>query len=342
MLTVSAYVEYLIATQRNYTCTHLAAHLSGVSHDQVNRFLANSDLDSSKLQELALPLVAQAEPGFLIVDDSVQDKKYSRFIESAYVQYSGNIHSLTTGINLVNLVHTSGKPGDFLPIDYRIYDPDGDAQTKNDHFRAMFSRAAADPRIRTRTILFDTWYAASENLKAIHRAGWTFFTTLKSNRLASLDRSISPLPKPPHQALDTLEFSAERWQQGVLVWLKMVPFPVLLFKLVAPDGDIEWVITNPGNGLQPLTSETVRYATRTRWHIEEFHRSFKQLTGSERCQCRRAICQQNHLSCCYLAWMTLREFARKTGQTIYRTSQKIWSDYLVSVLKNSPIPSLSN
>lgn len=96
-------MEYLIATQRNYTCTHLAAHLSGVSHDQVNRFLANSDLNSSKLQEIALPLLAQAEPGFLIVDDSVQDKKYSRFIESAYVQYSGNTHGLTTGINLQDL-----------------------------------------------------------------------------------------------------------------------------------------------------------------------------------------------------------------------------------------------
>ena len=31
---------------------------------------------------------------------------------------------------------------------------------------------------------------------------------------------------------------------GVLVKLKEVPFHVRLFKLVAPDGDIDWVITN--------------------------------------------------------------------------------------------------
>ena len=39
MLTQTAYIEYLLITPTNYTCTHLAAHLPDVSHDQVNRFL---------------------------------------------------------------------------------------------------------------------------------------------------------------------------------------------------------------------------------------------------------------------------------------------------------------
>jgi hypothetical protein len=39
MLTQTAYIEYLLSTPTNYTCTHLAAHLPDVSHDQANRFL---------------------------------------------------------------------------------------------------------------------------------------------------------------------------------------------------------------------------------------------------------------------------------------------------------------
>lgn len=38
MMTQATYIEYLLSTPRNYTCTHLADHLPQVSHDQVNRF----------------------------------------------------------------------------------------------------------------------------------------------------------------------------------------------------------------------------------------------------------------------------------------------------------------
>ena len=44
MLTPATYIEYLLSTPTNYTCTHLAAHLPDVSHDQVNRFLRTSTL----------------------------------------------------------------------------------------------------------------------------------------------------------------------------------------------------------------------------------------------------------------------------------------------------------
>ena len=44
MLTQTTYIEYLLSTPTNYTCTHLAAHLPDVSHDQVNRFLRTSTL----------------------------------------------------------------------------------------------------------------------------------------------------------------------------------------------------------------------------------------------------------------------------------------------------------
>ena len=70
-------------------------------------------------------------------------------------------------------------------------------------------------------------------MKQIHRAGWTFFTTLKSNRL------VSPTKESGYQALDTLGPPASGWSRGVEVRLQQVPFAVKLFKLVVTDGSIE-------------------------------------------------------------------------------------------------------
>ena len=122
----------------------------------------------------------------LIVDDSVQDKRYSRFIELVKRQYSGAEHGLVRGIDVVNLVHSTGVSGEFYPIDYRIYAPEQDGKTKNDHFREMVIQAVSDKRLHAKTILFDSWYASVDNLKLVHRLGLRFFTTLKANRLVSL------------------------------------------------------------------------------------------------------------------------------------------------------------
>ena len=44
--------------------------------------------------------------------------------------------------------------------------------------------------------------------------------------------------------LDEIDWTPERLKTGVAVKLKKVPFKVKLFKLVATNGDIDWLITN--------------------------------------------------------------------------------------------------
>jgi hypothetical protein len=46
------------------------------------------------------------------------------------------------GIGVVNLVHSDGE--EFMPIDYRIYAPEVDGKTKNDHFRDMLTHAKTE------------------------------------------------------------------------------------------------------------------------------------------------------------------------------------------------------
>ena len=75
-----------------------------------------------------------------------------------------------------------------------------------------------------------------------------------------------------------------------------------------------------------------------RWQVEEFHRGFKQLTGAEKCQCRKATAQRNHLACCYLAWVSLKLQALKMGKTIYQVRQNIFAQFLKNVLQSPTCP----
>jgi hypothetical protein len=328
MITKQQYVEYLISTIDNYTGSHLAEHLEGVSHDVITDYLGKERLTSRSLWEIVESLIRDGPGAYLIVDDSVQDKRYSKSIELVKRQYSGAEHGLARGIGIVNLVHSDGN--DFWPMDFRIYAPDVDGKSKNEHFREMLVRAVADKGVQARTILFDSWYAAAENLKLIQRLNLIFFTTLKANRLVSLSKEEGYIH------LAQIEWTPESLGKGLLVKLKEVPFKVRLFKLVATNGDIDWVITNSPE--ETVTSQVAQDANDMRWQVEELHRGLKQLTGSEKCQCRKARSQRNHLACCYHAWLSLKVKAMQLHKTLYQAKTDLLRDYLRAELRNPHIP----
>jgi len=332
MITKNQYIEYLLSTPINYTCSNLSEHLEKVSHDSVTDFLQNQKFTPKELWELVKNRIDDSEEAFLLVDDSVQNKRYSQVIETVKLQYSGNEHGLVKGIGLVNLVHTNGSLGDFYPINYRVYNPDSDGKTKNEHFQEMFKQAIEKQQIKARKIAFDSWYASVENLKMIHRSGWTFYTNLKSNRKVSITKEVG------YQDLAELGWSQEELISGKLVRLKEVPFWLKLFKLVDTEGNIEWVVTN--QLADDFTRLRAIQATQVRWQVEEFHRSFKQLTGSEKCQCRKERSQRNHLACCYSAWVAIKVKAREMKTTMYQVRNNLFVEYLKLQLRNPTIPAL--
>jgi hypothetical protein len=199
MITKQRYLEYLICTPINYTCVNLSEHLEPVSHDVVSNFLKQSRITARQVWELVKGLIHNTEDSFLIIDDSVQDKRYSKSIELVKTQYSGAVGGLVRGIGVVNLVHSDGQ--EHYPVDYRIY-----------------NNAIADKGLKAKTVLFDSWYASWENLKLVNTLKRTFYTTLKSNRRVSLSKEEG------YVHLDAIEWTPERLQTGVVFKLKKVPF----------------------------------------------------------------------------------------------------------------------
>ena len=157
MLTQAKYIDFLLSTPTNYTGTHLAAHLPGVSHDQVNRFLRDSTFSSTQLRDWVLPLLSDSPEAFLLVEDSVQDKRYRRFMEVAKRQYADAVQGMVTGVGLVHLVPSSGQVGDVLPLDFRVYAPEQNHLTKNARFQALVHHGVAEGLLQARTLLWDAW-----------------------------------------------------------------------------------------------------------------------------------------------------------------------------------------
>jgi len=97
MITKQQYVEYLICTIGNYTSSNLAEHLDDVSHDVITDYLRSEYFTAHSLWELVAGLIQDSPESFMLVDDSVQDKRYAQFIELVKLQYSGAEHGLIRG-----------------------------------------------------------------------------------------------------------------------------------------------------------------------------------------------------------------------------------------------------
>jgi len=86
-----------------------------------------------------------------------------------------------------------------------------------------------------------------------------------------------------------------------------------------------------------LTARAVQEENALRWQIEQMHRELKQLVGTEKCQCRKARSQRNHLACCYLAWLSLKVQAKKVGTTLYAARANLFREFLRTELRKPTI-----
>ena len=299
------YTNFLIANRNRYSGIELSKDVPSLSHDHITRWLAHGKYTPRDLWKHVQPLVSE-ERGYLVGDDSLLSKKFSRENELAKLQYSGNAHGLQNGICLVNLLWTDGE--EYIPVDYRIYQKENDDKTKNDHFQDMLKKAKKRG-FKPYYCLMDSWYGSVENLKLITKElGWNFICNLKSNRKVCVTKglyvSVSDLPLADKQVRK--------------VWLKDYGY-VLVCKLVDKDGGITYLATN---NLSQTDYDAYTTHFDLRWKIEEFHRGLKQTTGIEKCYATRAASQKTHIFASFLAFVKL-ETARIRDQVSWYEQKAI-------------------
>jgi hypothetical protein len=120
--------------------------------------------------------------------------------------------------------------------------------------------------------------------------------------------------------------------------IKIKGFPkdhkVHLFRVEMSTHRTDWVVTNDRT---QNSAEVTQQVCGFRWKIEQLHREGKQVTGLERCQCRKARIQRNRISCALLVWVRLKHLAVQTGRTVYQLKHGLLDNYLIQQLKNPAI-----
>jgi len=314
------YIDFLIASPRHFTATEAAKVYPDLgappAHDAFTRLLHRLEPDARTLWEEAGDQVRRND-GILVIDDSTLDKPYARAVELVTRHWSGKHHAVVQGINLVTLLWTDGDRA--IPCDYRVYDK-ADALTKNDHFAAMLV-AARERGFRPQCVAFDGWYSSLSNLKLVNSFGWRWLTRLKCNRLVNKGRE--GLRALADTAVDA---------GGTEVWLKGYGL-VQVFKIVAPDGGVAYWATND---LEMSELERVQFAEFS-WQIEHYHRGIKQCTGIERCQCRAAKAQRNHVALALRAFLRLESHCFHVGVSWYEAKKNIIREALRNYLNKPTI-----
>jgi hypothetical protein len=322
------YCQYLLVSQINYTLTNFADHNEKFSHDTINRYLRAERITPRLVWENVHHQVVATAQGYVVFDDTVLDKRYSDRIELVRRQYSGNAKAVIKGIGVVTCVYVHPALNQFWLIDYRLYDPAGDGKSKLDHVREMLINLVYQKRLPFHAVLMDTWYATKDLMLFIESVQKIYYCPLKHNRRVDDSGGLQP-----YQRVDSLTWSADELSHGKRIKIRGFPkdHKVCLFRVEVSTHRTDGVVTN--DPTQDSTKATQK-ACGFRWKIEQLHREGKQVTGLERCQCRNARIQRNHIGCALLVWVRLKELAVHTGRTVYQLKHRLLDDYLIQQLKS--------
>lgn len=322
------YCQYLLSTQINYTLTYFADHCEKFSHDAINRYLRGEKITPRLVWENVQSQVVLTPKGYVVFDDTVLDKDSSFSIELVRRQWSGNEHAVIKGIGVVNCVYVNPETDQFWIIDYRVYDPASDGKTKLDHLQEMLTNIVYQKELSFQAVLMDTWYATKDVMLFIDKLGKHFYCPLKDNRLVDDSGGAQT-----YQRVDTLTWSETELQHGKQIKIRDFPkdYKVQCFRVEVSTRRTDFVVTN--DKAQDST-EATQEVCGFRWKIEQSHREAKQITGIERCQCRKARIQRNHIGCALLVWVRFKELATEMGTTVYQLKQGLLDDYMIQQLKN--------
>jgi len=322
------YCQYLLSSQINYTLTNYAEHVAGVTHDTINRYLRDDKLTPSLIWEHAREKINYSPNAYIVFDDSVLDKSHSEKIASVRWQYSGNARGVIRGIGLVNCIYVNPETNEYWSIDYRIFDPECDGRSKMDHVSDMLNNAFYSKEIPFSTVLMDSWYASNKMMLMIHDLGKKFYCPIKRNRVArnfGTTEYYKPIPE--------LTWTEEELNNGKPIRLKGMPgdFVMKMYRVPLSTNRTDYVVTNDTS---QICTDDVQKVCAMRWYVEQFHREIKQLTGVEKCQCRKRRIQRNHIACSILVWTRLKKLALDAGSTMYQLKSNLLREYLIQELKS--------
>lgn len=243
------------------------------SHDQFTRLLSHAaSVGQTLLTAIVVQLFGELKGGFLIIDDTVIKKQYSKDIENVHWVYSSKETRSVLGMNFVLLCWSNGTVT--IPLAFRIWKKD--KKSKIVLAVELLRYARTTLRLSPHYVLFDSFYSAGDVLRLLQRYHWKYITQLKKNRIFD-GVQLQRFKRNPY------------WiATGVLIDGCKVT--------VAKHGK-NYFATNDHS----LNSAGIRKIYKKRWPIEEVFRFLHSKLGMDDCQARAEQKQSNHIILCMVA-----------------------------------------
>jgi hypothetical protein len=320
------YSDYLICSYTQTPATRLSNLMQGaISHDKITRFLSETIPRSQDLWHLVKVHVRTIESpeGIIAVDDSIEEKPYTDENDIVCWHYDHAQGRQVKGINFMTaLYHSPIHGGVSLPVGFQIIaktehyvDPETKEQrrrssiSKNTYYQSLL-KVCVKNNIPFRYVLNDVWYASAENMMFVkHTLKKHFVMPLKSNRKVAL--STMDKRQGKYQSVDTVAMKENATRE---IYLEGVDFPLLLVKQVFENEDgrngVLYLVTSH----MTLTYDQITTLYRTRWHVEEYHKSLKQNASLEKSPTRTVATQTTHffaVLCSYIKLEMLKVSTKK-------------------------------
>jgi hypothetical protein len=329
------YSDYLLSAFSYTTATGLSAMTNGaISHDKITRFLAEKELDSPALWRLVKPLVREfegdEEGGVLIVDDTIEEKRYTDESELICWHYDHSQGRTVKGINLLSALYRVGDAS--IPVAFELVKKTewvfnekwGDWQrksplTKNELYRRVPS-ACAKNQLKLRYVLSDVWYASSENMRYIKQElKKDFIMPLKSNRKVAL--SLEDKKRGNYERVASLELELGKARE---VYVEQEKFPLVLVKQIFKNEDgSEGVLYLVSSDLT-LDYERLTTIYQRRWKVEEYHKSLKSNTSLAKSPTKTIRTQSNHVFSSIYSFVKLERLKMSTKMNHFAMRSRIY------------------
>jgi hypothetical protein len=328
---LGVYVTGLIVLDKRQTSNRIASWLPARSHDALNRLLRTISISTRVLMSQLICWAKRLNlKGYLVIDDVVVEKPFSKEIPWVGWTYSTTHKGKVLGFHIVVLLWCFGVWR--IPVAFRIWRPrkaccNGRYRTKVQLTWEMIVEVV-NQGLAIEYIVFDSFYTAGWMTKRINR--------LSISWVGILDPRTKVCYRNKHlKALKLAEWIDLSWRgklslraNSIIAYL---PKYGTLRLVVTRNrhGNYEVIATNQlGSDLTTIVNRK-----RTRWSVETLFRDAKQLAGLGACQCRADQAMVHHVAFCFIAF-TLLQLLRlhpeeKLGEVKERLQKEVISGGLI-------------
>jgi len=280
------YIEGLLKTERRKVCTSIAETLN-TTHDAVYQPFDKAELLIQKAREELQSIAAEAfgnKPIYLLIDDFVINKQYSKEIEGTDTCYDSSTKHAGAGLHSVSAMLTDGDTK--IPIDASLFLSKrigGENRiTKNKIAEEIIKSNSFDRAI------WDAHYTTHSSVRKCYELNKSYLGKIPRNRIVKVNGKEGQVQKLVKLKKNRKILSVEANFGGTPCWIHAVK---------RDDKKIIYLISD-----DYIKPKLIAKIYKIRWKIECFHRTSKQMLGMQQCQMRSFKKQELHVLSVMIAY----------------------------------------